>query len=77
MMNTDTMNAKVQKLRRMAAEVFGSVFKTVCTAFKTLPEEAQHDLTFDAKPGGWVPRARLWGSLMRPVFPGFDQHPCN
>ena len=24
MMNTDTMNAKVQKLRRMAAEVFGT-----------------------------------------------------
>lgn len=77
MMNTDTMNAKVQKLRRMAAEVFGSVFKTVCTAFKTLPEEAQHDLTFDAKPGGWVPRARLWGSLMRAVLFGPDQHPCN
>lgn len=52
----------------------GDTFKTICAAFKTLPEEVQHELTFTPAPGGWAARARLWAGLLRPILPDALYH---
>lgn len=52
----------------------GNTFKTINDAFKTLPEDVQHSLTFTPPPGGWAERARLWGDLLRPVLPDALYH---
>lgn len=43
-------------------------------AFKVLPEDVQHSLTFTPKDGGWPGRIQFWREQLRPVLPPKQYH---
>ena len=53
----------------------GDTEKAVRDVFYSLPEEAQHSLTFSPeKPEEWVERARFWQQQLKPALPSKMYH---
>lgn len=49
------------------------ICKAAAGAFRALPYEAKHRLTFSLKNGEYCDRARFWSAVLRPVL-SQDQH---